>query len=113
MALFEKLVKSLESDTADDYLELLHPDYVFVRHQSGEEVAKEAWSVTVTGMFNAMAEGKLSWSDTRCLYENDDILVYHNIGTFPDGTKESIIAVHTLKDGKIIRTESGATPLNL
>ena len=71
-----------------------------MRHQSGEEVAKEDWSVTVTGMFNAMAEGKLSWSNTRCLYENDDILVYHNFGTFPDGTKESIIAVHTLKDGK-------------
>ena len=58
-----------------------------------------------------MKEGKLSWSNNRCLYENDDILVYHNIGTFPDGTKESIIVVHTLKDGKIIRTESGATPL--
>ena len=49
MALFEKLVKSLESDTADDYLELLHPEYVFVRHQSGEEVAKEAKRLGVKG----------------------------------------------------------------
>ena len=36
-------------------------------------------------------------------------MVHHNIGSFPDGTKETIMAVHTLKDGKIIRTETGST----
>ena len=45
------------------------------------------------------------------LYENDEVLVMHNMGSFPDGSKEAIMAVHTLKDGKIIRTESGATPI--
>jgi hypothetical protein len=33
------------------------------------------------------------------------------MGNFPDGTKEAILVVHFLKDGKIIRTESGATPI--
>ena len=28
---------------------------------------------------------------------------------FPDGTREAVMAVHTIKDGKIIRTETGAT----
>ena len=28
---------------------------------------------------------------------------------FADGSRESIIAVHELKDGKIIKTETGAT----
>ena len=28
---------------------------------------------------------------------------------FPDGTREAVMAVHMLKDGKIIRTETGAT----
>jgi len=28
---------------------------------------------------------------------------------FPDGTTEAVMSVHTLKDGSIIRTETGAT----
>jgi hypothetical protein len=28
---------------------------------------------------------------------------------FPDGTREAVMAVHTKKDGKLIRTETGAS----
>ena len=56
-----------------------------------------------------MKEGNLTWSENRCLYENDVIMVDHNIGSFRDGTKEAIMAVHTLKDGKIMRTETDST----
>ena len=111
MSIYEKMIQSLELSTPDPYFDLLHPDYVFVRHQSGEEVSKEDWIPTVTGTFSAMKDGNLTWSNNRCLYENDDIMVHHNIGNFPDGTKEAIMAFHTLKDGKIIRTETGSTPL--
>ena len=48
----------------------------------------------------------------RCIYENDDILVMHGIGHFPDGTKEAIMSVHILSNGKIIKTESGATRID-
>jgi hypothetical protein len=105
----KKMIQSLEDSTPDSCFDLLHPDYIFVRHQSGEEVFKEDWKPNVTGMFNAMKEGNLTWSDNRYLYENDDIMVHHNIGSFPDGTKEAIMVVHTLKDDKIIRTETGST----
>ena len=111
MSLYEKMINSIEDDNLEGYLDLLHKDYVFFRHQSGEEVSKEDWTATVTGMYDAMSRGELTFKDNRCLYENDDILVMHQIGNFPDGSKESIIVVHTLKGGKIIRTESGATPL--
>ena len=103
------MIQSLEDSTPDSCFDLLHPDYIFVRHQSGEEVFKEDWKPNVTGMFNAMKEGNLTWSENRCLYENDVIMVDHNIGSFPDGTKEAIMAVHTLKDGKIMRTETDST----
>ncbi len=43
--------------------------------------------------------------------ENHKILVIDNIGHFPDGTKEAIMAVHSLLNGKIIKTEIGATPI--
>mgnify|MGYP000207675584 FL=1 len=111
MSVYKQMIKVMDDCDIESYLDMLHPDYVFVRHQSGQEVSKKDWSETVTGMFNAMKDGKLSFDHNRCLYENEDILVIHNIGTFPDGTKEAIMAVHTLSDGKVIKTESGATPL--
>jgi len=111
MSIYEKMVKSFEDSSPDMYLDLLHSDYVFVRHQSDEEVSKEEWALTITGMFNTMSEGKLTFSDYRCLYENNEILVMHHMGIFPDGTKEAILVAHVLKNGKIIRTESGATPI--
>ena len=112
MSIFNKMVKAIDDCNLDDYLDLLHDDYVFVRHQSNQEVTKSEWIPVVTGMFNAMKEGSLKWEKNRCIYENDDILVMHNFGNFPDGTKESIIVVHYLEGGKIIKTESGATPIN-
>ena len=63
-------------------------------------------------MFDAMKEEKLKFEENRCIYENDDILVMHSIGHFPDRTKEAIMAVHTLSNGKIVKTESGVTPIN-
>jgi hypothetical protein len=30
---------------------------------------------------------------------------------FPDGTSEAVMVVNQLKDGKVIRVETGATPI--
>ena len=49
--------------------------------------------------------------ESRCLYENDEVMVTHAIMGFPDGTREAVLAFHQLKDGKIIRMETGATLL--
>jgi hypothetical protein len=38
-------------------------------------------------------------------------MVEHSFMTFPDGTSEAVMVVNLLKDGKIIRTETGATPI--
>jgi hypothetical protein len=47
----------------------------------------------------------------RCIYENNDILVVHSIKDYPHGTREAVLAAYSLKDGKITRLETGATPL--
>ena len=112
MSIYQKMIKVLEECDVEGYLDLLHDDYVFVRHQSDQMVSKEDWTPTVSGMFNAMKESNLKFEKNRCLYENNEILVMHSIGNFPDGTKEAIMAVHSLLDGKIIKTESGATRIN-
>ena len=61
-------------------------DYLFARHQSGEEVSKEEWAHTVIGMFNTMSEGKLTFSDYRCLYENNEILISIAFNMITDAT---------------------------
>ena len=48
---------------------------------------------------------------SRCVYENDEILVLHDLMSYPDVTKEAVMLVYMLKDGQIIRMETGATPL--
>ena len=35
----------------------------------------------------------------------------HQVMTFPDGSRECVMIVDSLKDGKVIRTETGATPI--
>ena len=49
---------------------------------------------------------------SKYCYENDDILVVHNVISFPDGSKEAVLACHVKKDGKIISSETGATNLS-
>jgi hypothetical protein len=49
--------------------------------------------------------------DSRCLYENDEAMVTHGVMSFPDGTKESVLAFMQIKNGQVIRMETGATLL--
>ena len=108
MTLYEKIQKAGAERDVAAYLDLLHEDYIFVRHQSGTEVSKADWVPVVTAM---MESPELEISHERCLYENDEVLVMHQFMGFPDGTKEAVLVFHQLQDGKIIRSESGATPV--
>jgi hypothetical protein len=38
-------------------------------------------------------------------------MVTHGVMSFPDGTKESVLAFMQIKDGQVIRMETGATLL--
>jgi len=58
-----------------------------------------------------MESSALEISKQRCLYENDDIMIEHQFMKFADGTSEAVFVVNHIKDGKIIRVETGATPV--
>ena len=106
MSLYKKMEKAMENKDADAYMKLLHDDYQFVRHQSGQTMTKGAMGE----MMRKMIPGStMSVHDSRCIYENDDILVEHSVMDFADGSREAVMGVHTLKGGKILRTETGAT----
>ncbi|MFL2951960.1 MAG: nuclear transport factor 2 family protein [Candidatus Thalassarchaeaceae archaeon] len=106
MGVYELLMKSIEERDAQHYIGALHDDYEFVRHQTGMTMGKSKMSEMMTSM---MANGDVVIREPRCIYENDELLVEHSVMDFPDGTTEAVMAVHTKKDGKIIRTETGAT----
>lgn len=108
MSLFSKMAKAMENRDASTWNEIYHDDFQFVRHQSGTTMNSEEMKAMVEGM---MANDAVVQHNLRCVYENDDILVEHSVMDFPDGTQEAIMAVHMLKDGKIIHTETGATRL--
>ena len=108
MTLYEEIRKAGEDRNVTAYLNLLHDEYIFVRHQNGTEVSKADWVPVVTAM---MESPDLKISEERCLYENDEVLVMHQFMGFPDGTQEAVLVFHQLRDGKIIRSESGATPI--
>jgi hypothetical protein len=60
------------------YLDCLHEDFVFIRHQSGTKVNKSDWTPTLMSMMQSDA---LSFNNQRCLYENDEIMVEHSFMT--------------------------------
>ena len=109
MSIYEKLTKVMSDRDVDAYIELIHENAEIIFHKSGNKFSKSEWASMVAGM---MGNPKFTNDSSRCVYENDDILVSHDFMSYPDDTKEAVMLVCILKDSKIIRMETGATPLD-
>ena len=109
MALYDKLQKVMDDRNVEGYIDLIHDDAQIIFHKSGSRFSKGEWASMVTGM---MQNPKFVSDASRCVYENNEILVAHNFMSYPDDTKEAVMLVCMLKDGQIIRMETGATPLS-
>jgi hypothetical protein len=108
MSVFNALEKATIERNAGAYIDLMADDCVFVRHQTGTTMTKAEMAPMLETM---MAADGVQITDRRCVYENDDILVLHSVMDFPDGTREAVLSAYSLKDGKVVRLETGATPL--
>ena len=108
MKLYDGWMKAFEKRDFDEVMKYYHRDYSFVRHQTNTVMSLSEWSPLMKSMLES---NKLEMISSKCCYENDDILVVHNVISFPDGSKEAVLACHMKKDGKIISSETGATPL--
>ena len=85
--------------------ELLHDDFKFTMHKSGNSLGKAdviKWAMS----------GDINQDKARIVYENDEVGVHHSIVTFNDGNVEAVMAVYRYKDGKITSLETGATPMS-
>ena len=105
MSVYGKWLKGIEDRDSDALIELLHEDFEFVRHQTGTSLNKAQMSE----IMRQMVSNNVAPKAQRCLYENEEVLVSHGVMNFPDGTTEAILRFDLLKDGKIIKSETGAT----
>lgn len=106
MTFSEKWLRAFNARDREALAALIDDEFVFVRHLSGKDIRKdemvEIWS----------KEGpRPVRRNYRVIYENDDIAVTHQFMDFPSGSKEAVMVVMLLKNGKLVRMETGATPL--
>ena len=91
-------------DTKDEAAmnEILHDDYKFTMHASGNVLSKAdviKWAMS----------GDIKQDKARIIYENDEIGIHHSFVSFEDGNTQAVMAVFKYQDGKIISLETGAT----
>ena len=109
MSVYEQMNHIMAERDVDKYISLLHDDFKVVFHKSGNSFNKEDWAEMVQGM---MANDKFIQESSRCVYENDDIMVAHSFMSYPDDSREAVMLIALKKDGKIIHMETGATTLD-
>ena len=103
MSLIQKLYDAEENKDLEKFNEVLSEDYVWIRHSTGERVPRNELSKWF------MSEDAPKTERQRIIYENNEIGVAHSFVTFKDGSKQAVLVVYIIKDGKIIRSETGAT----
>ena len=104
MSTMEKYIGAIKNRDEAAMNELLHDDFKFKMHKSGNTIGKAEvikWAMS----------GDINQNKDRVVYENDEIGVHHSMVTFNDGNVEAVMAVYKYKDGKIISLETGATPI--
>ncbi len=85
---------------------LVYEDYRFIPHVGGMVMGKSDFIAIV-------ASGGVTVENHRILFENDEIGIEHVIAHFAnDSTSEAVLSFNRFKDGKLILTETGATPLS-
>ena len=102
MSILAKLNTALEQKDEASLKDILHDDYKFTMHASGNVLSKD--EVIKWAMSDDINREKV-----RIIYENDEIGVEHSFVTFEDGNTQAVMGVYKYQDGKIISFETGAT----
>jgi ketosteroid isomerase-like protein len=105
MSILKKYTDAIDKKDETTMNELLHDDFKFTMHKSGNTIGKAdviKWAMS----------GDINQDKTRVVYENNEVGVHHSFVKFNDGNVEAVMAVYKYKDGKIISLETGATPMS-
>ena len=76
-------------------------------HSTGGVIDYDLWMERITAVVlsNAYSE------NIRCVYENDEIMIIHQITNAANRTRDAVLYVFKRKDGMLSRLETGAMPL--
>ena len=105
MSVIKKLWDAEENKDLAQFNEVMSEDFVWVKHSTGEEIGRDVLATWF--MSDDAPKSENNW----IIYENDEIGVAHSFVTFKDGSSQAVMVVYTIKDGKIIRSETGATDM--
>ena len=103
MSVIQKLIDAQDKKDLKAYNEVVSEDYVWVKHSTGEEIPRDELSKWL------ISKAAPTTESSRIIYENDEIGVAHYFISFKDGSRQAVLVVYIIKDGKIIRSETGAT----
>ena len=103
MSIIQQLYDAEENKDLDKYNKILSEDFYWVKHSTGEHISRDELSKWF------MSQEAPKTEKFRIIYENDEIGVAHSFVTFTDGSRQAVMAVYIIKNGKIIRSETGAT----
>jgi len=95
MSLIQKLYEAQENKDLEKINEVLSEDYVWVQHSTGKHIPREE----LNKFF--MSDEAPKTESQRIIYENDEIGVGHFFVSFKDGSRQAVLAVYIIKDGKI------------
>ena len=95
MSIFEKYTKAWNDSDISALLEYHHDDYELFSHSTGE--VKKMDDIDWDQMINRMVAANVE--KHCCIYENNDIIVEHQIISYESGDREALMLVHKLKDG--------------
>ena len=107
MSVIQKLWDSEENKDLDKFNEIMSEDFVWIKHSTGEHIGREVLAKWF------MSEEAPKSENNRIIYENEEIGVAHSFVTFIDGSKQAVLVVYTIKNSRIIRSETGATNIPL
>ena len=97
---------AFESGDAEALEDLIHDDYQFIPHVGGMVMGK-------SDMIAISGSGGVTMENHRILFENDEIGIEHGIAHFANGsTSEAVLTFNRFEDGKLILSETGATPIS-
>ena len=94
MSILAKYNAAMEAKDEAAMNEILHDDYKFTMHASGNVLGKAdviKWAMS----------GDIKRDKIRVIFENDEIGVEHAFVSFNDGNTEAVMAVFKYQDGKI------------
>ena len=105
--LFDKYKKFWEEGDIDAFTSIIHADIEIITHSTGGVIDYDLWMERISAVVLSDAYAE----NIRCLYENDGIMVVHQITNAANGSRDAVMYVFTKEYGMLTRLETGATPL--